>query len=293
MRLCRDAKLVVLDWDELSGGLITGSLHSWEGDPALQGGRSVFPRGPRALTDPQVPFLPMHMHSHSMYLPANQRSARIGMQGRCAAVVLFNHHLALLPSTGADSLEAVVAGGSLSRASTLGGSYTLNLARLGVKEVRDAAFLHRYNEPVLLVLHEAQPTWAGLYTERKDTMCLTAFSLNLAHQKHLRLWHAAGLPSGAHTLMPVPLGGALVLCHTLLLYHSQVRILIESVHPGSKNILQHPTTDGFVAAGRIVLAGGAQQGSRRRGAALHGPEPHAGGTVCHRRPPRPQVCDQP
>ena len=91
-------------------------------------------------------------------------------------------------------------------------------------QVRDAAFLHRYNEPVLLVLHEGQPTWAGLYTEKKDTMSVTAFSLNLGHQRHLRLWHASELPSDAHSLIPVPLGGCLVLCQSLILYHSQASI---------------------------------------------------------------------
>ena len=57
------------------------------------------------------------------------------LQGRCAAVLLFHHQLALLPSTGADSLEAVVNAGGLSQPSTLGSSYTVNLAKLGVKEV--------------------------------------------------------------------------------------------------------------------------------------------------------------
>ena len=28
-------------------------------------------------------------------------------------------------------------------------------------QVRDAVFLHGYNEPVLLLLHEEDPTWAG------------------------------------------------------------------------------------------------------------------------------------
>jgi len=89
-------------------------------------------------------------------------------------------------------------------------------------QVRDAAFLHRYSEPVLLLLHEKEPTWAGMYTQKKDTMCLTALSLNLNHQKHLQLWHAQKLPSDAHRVLPVPLGGALVLCQSLILYHSQV-----------------------------------------------------------------------
>ena len=89
-------------------------------------------------------------------------------------------------------------------------------------QARDVCLLHRYNEPVLLVLHESDPTWAGKLVDKKDTMCLTAFSLNLHQQKHLRLWHTEDLPSDAHKLIPVPLGGAIVLCQSLMLYHSQV-----------------------------------------------------------------------
>ena len=52
--ICRDAKLVVLDWDELAGSITTSSLHSFDKDAQLRNGRSVFPQGPRVLTDPQV-----------------------------------------------------------------------------------------------------------------------------------------------------------------------------------------------------------------------------------------------
>lgn len=34
---------------------------------------------------------------------------------------------------------------------------------IGVNEVRDAAFLHGYSVPVLLLLHEPDPTWPGRY----------------------------------------------------------------------------------------------------------------------------------
>ena len=52
---CRDAKLVVLDWDELSGGIRTSSLHSWESSiPTLKLGQHAFPRAPKAYADPQV-----------------------------------------------------------------------------------------------------------------------------------------------------------------------------------------------------------------------------------------------
>jgi cleavage and polyadenylation specificity factor subunit 1 len=33
----------------------------------------------------------------------------------------------------------------------------------GIRDVRDMAFLHGYAEPVLLLLHEPDPTWPGLY----------------------------------------------------------------------------------------------------------------------------------
>lgn len=66
------------------------------------------------------------------------------LQGRCAAVVLYASQVALLPSRGADSLEAVVDAGGLSQPSTLGNSYTVNLAKLGIKEARLLFFrLHR------------------------------------------------------------------------------------------------------------------------------------------------------
>lgn len=45
----------VLDWDELSGGVVTSSLHTWELELSnLKSGQHVFPKGPQAITDPQV-----------------------------------------------------------------------------------------------------------------------------------------------------------------------------------------------------------------------------------------------
>lgn len=52
---CRDAKLSVLEWDDAADRFATSSLHYFEGDAVLRGGRRVFARGPKAVTDPQVP----------------------------------------------------------------------------------------------------------------------------------------------------------------------------------------------------------------------------------------------
>ncbi len=86
-------------------------------------------------------------------------------------------------------------------------------------------FLHRYSEPVLLVLHELAPTWTGNLRARKDTMAVTALSLNVLHKRLTLLWSAKDLPSDACQLLAVPLGGALVLCRSLIRYVSQVRFL--------------------------------------------------------------------
>lgn len=47
----RDAKAVVLEWDESAHAIRTSSLHYLE-DPALKEGRTEFPQPPRVATDP-------------------------------------------------------------------------------------------------------------------------------------------------------------------------------------------------------------------------------------------------
>ena len=88
-------------------------------------------------------------------------------------------------------------------------------------QVRDAVFLHRYSEPVLLVLHETAPTWPGNLRARRDTMAATALSVSVLHKRLTLLWSARDLPSEACRLHAAPLGGALVLCRSLIKYISQ------------------------------------------------------------------------
>ncbi len=115
----------------------------------------------------------------------------------------------------------------------LGRMPVVMIACLYVQQVRDAAFLHRYNEPVLLVLHEPVPTWAGAARERRDTAALVALSLNVQQRRHTRLWAAEALPADALRLEASPAGGALVLCQSLILYYMQARssALLHTVLP--------------------------------------------------------------
>ncbi|GIL66196.1 hypothetical protein Vafri_19806, partial [Volvox africanus] len=190
----REGKLSVLEWDPRVYTLRTSSMHYFEADPAAQReGRAAVPLGPRVVTDPA---------------------------GRCAAMSLCFSQLALLPALEADPLELTPNGGG---AVTVGNSYLLNLNKMmGIREVRDCVFLHGYTEPVLLLLHEPDPTWVGRLRERKDTCCLTAVSISLRLKRHTILWKMASLPYDCYKLLAVPYRPAvLVLSPNLLMICSQ------------------------------------------------------------------------
>jgi hypothetical protein len=83
-------------------------------------------------------------------------------------------------------------------------------------------FLHGYTEPLLLLLHEPEPTWPGRYRERHDTCQLSGLSLNFKRSRYPLIWSVPNLPSDCCRLMAVPRGGVLVLSQSLIMYHTQV-----------------------------------------------------------------------
>lgn len=54
----------MLDWDDNAHTIHTSSLHYFEGDPSLRMGRTVFPMGPKVVTDPQVGFTVLLSTTH-------------------------------------------------------------------------------------------------------------------------------------------------------------------------------------------------------------------------------------
>lgn len=210
----RDAKLSVLQWDPAIYDLAPSSLHYFEGDESLKGGRQAFARPPLVVTDPM---------------------------GRCAAVVMLRHQLAVLPATESESAAlgmvgddpyapgANFGGGGLNFgigsghtvAAAVGNAYVDNLSKMNIREIRYAVFLHGSAEPTLLVLHEGDPSWAGNLRSKKDTCALSALSLNLSAKRHPKIWGIQNVPSDAYRLIACPSGGALVLCSTCILYYAQ------------------------------------------------------------------------
>ena len=198
-------RLVCCEFDKVAQGLRVTSMHDFSGSqagealapPASSGGRR-----PLLCADPG---------------------------GRAAALSLSRGRLALLRTVeveseyglGADAGDEGVQG--FKAAALEKGAYTVPLSQMGLGQVRSMAFLHGYNEPVLLVLSEGEPTWSGRLRERKDTCQVHAFSLNLFYKRQPAIWTVGGLPYDAHSVVPVPPpeGGALVLCSDFIIYISQ------------------------------------------------------------------------
>ena len=212
-RLQRDAlllafsndRLVCCEFDHERQGLRVTSMHDFSG---LQPGEAPAPphssggRRPLLCADPG---------------------------GRAAALTLERRRLALLRTVEVESEYGLGedAGGEgvqgFKAAALEKGAYTVAFSQMGLGEVRSMAFLHGYNEPVLLVLSEGEPTWSGRLRDRKDTCQVHAFSLNLYYKRQPAIWTVGGLPYDAHTVVPVPPpeGGALVLCSDFIVYISQ------------------------------------------------------------------------
>eukprot|EP00958_Prasinococcus_capsulatus_P023667 scaffold3586_cov404-Prasinococcus_capsulatus_cf.AAC.5 len=200
------AKVTVLEYDPDGNDLRISSLHSFEGEE-LRAGRLQYVQPTILRGDPK---------------------------GRCVAALVQGTHIAVLRAENdmfddaddgeEDEGEDEDAQGRIIGAAIVASSYTIQLSALGIKAVRDIAFLYGYAEPVLAILHEELPTWAGRYSLRKDTCALSAISLNLEQQMHATIWTTTSLPSDSFRLTPAlrPLGGgALVLASSTVWFVAQ------------------------------------------------------------------------
>ncbi|KAH7664725.1 cleavage and polyadenylation specificity factor subunit 1 protein [Dioscorea alata] len=198
----RDAKISVLEYDDAAHGLRTSSMHCFEGPEwrYLKRGRESFDRGPRVKADPL---------------------------GRCGGVLLYGLQMIILKAAqagqglvGEDELAGVGSNVSVRVES----SYIIDLRDLDMKHVKDFTFIHGYIEPVMVILQEKEPSWAGRIPWKHSTCMISAISISTALKQHPPLiWSAANLPYDAYKLVPVPppIGGVLVICANSIHYHSQ------------------------------------------------------------------------
>ncbi|XP_024029666.1 cleavage and polyadenylation specificity factor subunit 1 [Morus notabilis] len=197
----QDAKISVLEFDDSIHGLRTSSMHCFEGPEwlYLKRGRESFARGPLVKVDPQ---------------------------GRCAGVLAYNIQMIMLKAAQAGSglvgeEDALGSGGAVS--ARIESSYIINLRDLDMKHIKDFVFVHGYIEPVMVILHERELTWAGRVLWKHHTCMISALSISTTLKQHPLIWSAVNLPHDAYKLLavPSPIGGVLVICANTLHYQSQ------------------------------------------------------------------------
>ncbi|KAK9063238.1 hypothetical protein SSX86_017108 [Deinandra increscens subsp. villosa] len=196
----RDAKISVLEFDDSVYGLRTSSMHCFEGPQwlHLKKGRENFARGPLIKADPL---------------------------GRCAGVLVYGLQMIMLKAAEAGGLvgDDGGSGGGGSVSARIESSNMISLRDLDVKHVKDFIFVHGYIEPVLVILHEKELTWAGRLPYKHHTCVISALSISTTSKQHPLIWSATNLPHDAYKLLavPSPIGGVLVVCANTIHYHSQ------------------------------------------------------------------------
>ncbi|KZV25371.1 Cleavage and polyadenylation specificity factor 160 isoform 1 [Dorcoceras hygrometricum] len=232
----RDAKISVLEFDDSLHGLRTSSMHCFEGPDwlHLKKGRECFSTGPLVKADPL---------------------------GRCSAVLVYGLQMIVLKTAEASSglvVEDNTSNSGPTVAPRIESSYIVGLRDLEMKHVKDFIFLHGYIEPVMVILHEQELTWAGRVSWKHHTCMISALSINTTLKQHPLIWSAnllaftrgpnsyfsgstytwiyisvdcfqkpvfvvENLPHDAYKILavPSPIGGVLVIAANTIHYHSQ------------------------------------------------------------------------
>lgn len=195
-----DAKISVLEFDDSIHGLRTSSMHCFEGPEwlYLKRGRESFARGPLVKVDPQ---------------------------GQCAGVLVYGVQMIILKAAEAGGFvgddNACSAGGAVT--ARIESSYIISLRDLDMRHVKDFIYIHGYIEPVLVILHEHELTWAGRVSWKHHTCTISALSISTTSKQHPLIWSASNLPHEAYKLLavPSPIGGVIVISTNTIHYHSQ------------------------------------------------------------------------
>ncbi|KAL3319241.1 Cleavage and polyadenylation specificity factor subunit 1, partial [Cichlidogyrus casuarinus] len=198
----KDAKVALLTYDPSQMEFRTLSLHNYEFDQHKNGCLN-FVHGPMMRVDPL---------------------------SRCAVVLVYDRHLAVLPfkrpeALNLDELQEQAVTASAYNCPVLP-SFTIaleNSTSEKILHVRDMKFMPGFFEPTLAILYEPTATWAGRLVQRKDTCCLLALSFNLHKRTNPVIWFHESLPYDAYKVVPVSsrYGGALVIATNSILYLKQ------------------------------------------------------------------------
>ena len=248
----RDAKASVVAFDPALGSLRTTSMHYMEDADKLSVFTGRVPK-PKIVSDPG---------------------------GRCAGAFVYGDVLALLrtkkDATGYEENEGADGGGDGPGGgqwtAAVAGRLMVQLKDLGLKHVRDLAFLHGYYEPTLCVLWDEVPSWVGVRSVQHHTCRITAFSITMGDDqaRPVAVWSASGIPSNAHQIVPLPNGGMLCVCTNCIIYVNQsqrVGLAVNEFHKDDKSqpdVAPLPLAEGVIKAAKAMQEsfGGERAGDR-------------------------------
>lgn len=185
-----EAKCSIVEYEPETGGLTTISMHHFQEDQLRRGFRKM----------------------------CSMPIARVDSYQRCAGLLVYGAYLAILPFRRTQNQQT----GQKHQAVS---SFMIDIQDLPVKiaSVLDFQFLDGYNDPTIVILYEALPTWTGRVTDRQDTCGIVSLSVNLLDQTHPVIWQMSSLPFDSSSIVPVPkpLGGLLVFATNSMIYLDQ------------------------------------------------------------------------
>ena len=204
----RDAKLSLVEWDPESFGLVTISLHLYEGED-LQ----TKPWSSNASE-----------YTSKLLVDPGSRCAALRHDGQYLAILPIRHHSDDLVmddfehdmdhDTSNRKSSVTVNGSSDSNQKLFSSSFVLPLRLLDPELIHpiDLAFLHEYREPTLGILSSSVGSAFALLQQRKDAITYKVFTLDIDQHASTPLLAVAGLPSDLSQVVPLPLpiGGALL-----------------------------------------------------------------------------------
>ncbi|CAO1623055.1 unnamed protein product [Parajaminaea phylloscopi] len=210
----KDAKIALLEWNELCGDFETISIHTYERTSQLSGG-----------------------------LPLNFRPIlTLDPESRCAALLLPKDALAVLPFTSSSDLElldeyededlyganrntdtnAQAGSSEETRSLHYSPSFVLPLSEVDdtIRNVRDFVFLPNFQKPTVALLCEPErESWTGSLRTHRDTLHLFIFTLDLSSTSHPVLSHFQSLPYDTLYLESSKELGGLIVCTSSAIFH--------------------------------------------------------------------------
>lgn len=212
----RDAKLALLEWNNVDVDFETISIHTYERASQLATG------------------LPPNFRPLLSLDPAH----------RCATLLLPKDALAVLPFTSSSDLDLIddmddleelyqstssrtsgQANGPDRKSMPYTPSFVLPLSEVdeNIRNVKDVVFLPNFQKPTIAVLCEPERgSWTGSLSQYRDTIHLYIFTLDLSSTSHPVLSHFSGLPYNTLYLQPAQsLGGVFVISASAIFHIDQ------------------------------------------------------------------------